>query len=78
LNLEKDTVLFYASPDTKEAPLTLEKYLNALVAQGYLEKTRVKPPANNANTETELYEWRWGNREVEFSEKSAAIFIDQM
>jgi len=38
LSLERETVLSPASTDTKEPALTLDKYLDRLAAQNYLEK----------------------------------------
>ena len=38
LNLERETILPYTSPDSKEQPMTLDKYLDLLDRQLYLEK----------------------------------------
>ncbi|OCF35722.1 hypothetical protein I316_02777 [Kwoniella heveanensis BCC8398] len=76
LNLDRDTILPYASADSKEPRLTLDKYLDLLAKQSYLEK--VKLPAPGHNPEAESCEWRWGQRDAEFSEKDAATFIERM
>ncbi|WVW79536.1 hypothetical protein I302_101505 [Kwoniella bestiolae CBS 10118] len=73
LNLRRETILPYSSTDSKEPRLTLDKYLDLLARQNYLEK--VKIPGHGAEG-GESYEWRWGQREVEFSEKDAARFIE--
>lgn len=73
LNLERNTVLPYATPDTKEDLLTLDKYLDLLAKQNYLEKTRI--PAPDGAEENATIEWRWGAREAEFSQVAAAQFI---
>jgi hypothetical protein len=38
LNLHRDTVLPYTSTDSKEPPMTLDKYLELLDRHHYLEK----------------------------------------
>jgi len=53
--------------------LTLDKYLDLLAKQNYLEKTRI--PAPDGAEENATIEWRWGAREAEFSEVAAAQFI---
>ncbi|KAL7421060.1 hypothetical protein Q5752_003944 [Cryptotrichosporon argae] len=73
-NLEADTVLPYTSSDSHEPPLTLDKYLDALARQNYLEKIKIP----GAHGESASVEWRWGSREAEFSEKAAAAFIEQL
>ena len=74
LNLLRETILSYASPDSKEPHLTLDRYLDVLARQQYLEKVKVPgAPGFEATTE-----WRWGNREAEFSETAAATFIEKM
>ncbi|RXK35162.1 hypothetical protein M231_07574 [Tremella mesenterica] len=72
LNLQRDTLLPFTSPDSKESYLTLDKYLDLLSKQNYLEK--IKLPSTGGPSE-QTYEWRWGSRESEFSEKDAAKFI---
>ncbi|WWC72934.1 uncharacterized protein I206_106898 [Kwoniella pini CBS 10737] len=75
LNLKRETILPYSSSDSKEPYLTLDKYLDLLAKQNYLEKVKI-PGHGNEGVET--YEWRWGQREVEFSEKDASTFIEQL
>lgn len=72
----RDTILPYSSPDGKELPMTLDKYLDLLNRQQYLEK--VKIPGQHHSGEADKYEWRWGNREAEFSEQTAAKWIVEM
>ena len=38
LNLQRETILPYTSPDSKEQPMTLDRYLDLLDRQHYLEK----------------------------------------
>ena len=73
LNLERNTLLPYNTPDTKEPLITLDKYLDVLAKQNYLEKIRI--PAPDGVEENAMIEWKWGSREAEFSEKAAAQFI---
>jgi hypothetical protein len=54
--------------------MTLEKYLELLVKQNYLERNKIMGPGGGEEGST--VEWRWGNREAEFSEQSAASFIE--
>ncbi|WOO78544.1 uncharacterized protein LOC62_02G002091 [Vanrija pseudolonga] len=87
LNLTRDTVLPYHSEDSKEPPLTLDKYLELLTKLNYLEKvglqmfnrtrshTQVVTRSTAGPAEPSKIEWRWGSREAEFSEKAAAEFI---
>ena len=76
LNLQRDTHLPFTSTDSHEAGLTLDKYLDLLAKQNYLEK--VKLPPDNAHPEGDT-EWKWGSRaDAEVSEKSAARFVEQM
>ncbi|WWC98140.1 hypothetical protein V866_005031 [Kwoniella sp. B9012] len=77
LNLRRETILPYSSTDSKEPPLTLDKYLDLLAKQNYLEKAKI-PGHGHGGEGGEQYEWRWGQREVEFSEKDAAKFIEQI
>ncbi|WVQ63737.1 uncharacterized protein L199_001890 [Kwoniella botswanensis] len=77
LNLRRETILPYSSTDSKEPPLTLDKYLDLLAKQNYLEKVKI-PGHGHGGEGGEQYEWRWGQREVEFSEKDAARFIEQL
>ncbi|WWC63856.1 uncharacterized protein I303_106461 [Kwoniella dejecticola CBS 10117] len=76
LNLKRDTILPYSSPDSKEPYLTLDKYLDLLAKQNYLEKVRI--PGHGHGEGGDTFEWKWGQREVEFSEKDAATFIEQI
>ncbi|WVQ81365.1 hypothetical protein IAT38_003488 [Cryptococcus sp. DSM 104549] len=76
LGLYRETVLPYVSSDQHEMPLTLDRYLELLARQSYLEKVKIPGPA--ANPEAGSIEWRWGNREAEFSEKAAAKFIEDV
>lgn len=76
LNLERETILPYNSPDNKEPSMTLDKYLDLLAKQNYLEKTKIMGPGGQE--EGAVVEWRWGNREAEFSERAAAQFIEAM
>lgn len=55
--------------------MTLDKYLDLLDRQNYL--TRVKLP-HLGGTEGPPIEWRWGGRELEFSEEQAAKFIEDV
>ncbi|RSH95070.1 hypothetical protein EHS25_000156 [Saitozyma podzolica] len=75
LNLHRETILPFASPDHKEPYITLDKFLDLLDKQNYLEKVKV-PSAHAA--EGWGVEWRWGNREAEFSEKDAARWIQKV
>ncbi|WWC91027.1 uncharacterized protein L201_005967 [Kwoniella dendrophila CBS 6074] len=75
LNLNRETILSYTSTDSKEPPMTLDKYLDLLARQNYLEKVKIPGYGNTENSET--CEWKWGQREIEFSEKDAAEFIEQ-
>lgn len=77
LNLSGETVLPYNSLESAAPPLTLDKYLDLLVKQGYLEKSRIASTVGRGE-DTTAYEWRWGGREAEFSEKSAAQFLLEM
>lgn len=56
--------------------MTLDKYLDLLARQQYLEK--VKIPGQLGAGEAPVFEWRWGNREAEFSEKAASEWIIQV
>ncbi|TXT09121.1 hypothetical protein VHUM_02595 [Vanrija humicola] len=73
LNLTRDTVLPWASEDSKEPPVTLDKYLDLLAKLNYLEK--VVTPSASGPGEPPTITWRWGSREAEFSEAAAAEFI---
>lgn len=73
LNLYRDTILPYTSPDAKEPPMTLDKYLDLLARQQYLEKVKIAGQIHG--DESAAYEWRWGNREAEFSEQAASDWI---
>ena len=53
--------------------MTLDKYLDLLSKQNYLEKIRI--PSADGVEENAIVEWKWGSREIEFSEKAAAQFI---
>jgi hypothetical protein len=53
--------------------ITLDKYLDVLAKQNYLEKIRTAAP--DGVEENATIEWKWGPREAEFSEKAAAQFI---
>ncbi|WVQ93061.1 hypothetical protein IAU59_000125 [Kwoniella sp. CBS 9459] len=77
LNLNRDTILPYTSTDSKEPRLTLDKYLDLLAKQSYLEKIKIAAPTRD-NPDGEACEWRWGQREVEFTEKDAAVFIERV
>lgn len=76
LNLYRETVLPYTSSDSKEPPLTLDKYLSELEKAKYLEK-RTTPGVNGAEDKATI-EWRIGSREIEFSESAAAQFIEDV
>lgn len=76
LNLKRDTILPYSSPDAKEPHMTLDKYLDLLARQQYLEKVKIPGPTHGEEAAT--YEWRWGNREAEFSEQAASDWIVEM
>lgn len=76
LSLERDTPLPYVSSTSpNRIPLTLDKYLDLLDRQLYLQKVRV---AKQGTADGFTIEWRWGQREVEFSEKAAARFIEEL
>lgn len=76
LNLYRDTVLPFTSSDSKDPPMTLDKYLNELDKLKYLEKRTI--PGPNGSEGGATIEWRWGSREVEFTEAAAAQFIEDM
>ncbi|OCF79047.1 hypothetical protein I204_00991 [Kwoniella mangroviensis CBS 8886] len=79
LTLRRETILPYSSSDSKEPPLTLDKYLDLLAKQNYLEKVKIPGHGRGHGGEGgEQFEWRWGQREVEFSEKDAAKFIEHI
>ncbi|ORX39287.1 MAGE family-domain-containing protein [Kockovaella imperatae] len=78
LNLYRETILPYRSSDHREPPMTLDKYLDLMSRQGYLEKTKIPSP-NGQPGEGESAEWRWGSRaDLEFSEVAAADFIQRV
>jgi hypothetical protein len=56
--------------------MTLDKYIDLLARQQYLEK--VKIPGQMGVGDTTMYEWRWGNREAEFSEKAVQEWMTRM
>lgn len=56
--------------------MTLDKYLDLLAKQNYLEKTKIMGPGGNEEGAT--IEWRWGSREAEFSEQAASLFIENV
>ena len=74
-------MLTYRSSDNKELRdqnMTLDKYLDLLVRQNYLEKTKIIIPGGQ-HGDSETAEWRWGSRaELEFSEVAAAEFIQRV
>ncbi|ORY24201.1 MAGE family-domain-containing protein [Naematelia encephala] len=72
LDLDRNTLLPYTSPDSKDPPMDLDKYLDLLAKQNYLEKVKSAIPGNR---DAEKISWKWGNRDAEFSEKAAAEFI---
>lgn len=74
LNLLRETILPFASPDSKDPHLTLDKYLDLLAKQQYLEKVKVPGPPGTEAT----IEWRWGNREAEFTEAAGGAFIEKV
>lgn len=76
LNLYRETVLPYASKDTTDPHLTLDKYLELLAKYQYLEK--IKNPGPMGQPEGGTIEWKWGSREAEFSSKSAGKFMEEM
>lgn len=76
LNLHRETVLPYASKDTTDPHLTLDKYLELLAKYQYLEK--IKNPGPMGQAEGGTVEWKWGSREAEFSSKAAAKFMEEM
>jgi hypothetical protein len=76
LNLQRDTLLPYSSPDGRAAELTVDKYLELLAQQQYLEKVKTSGQLHSA--EAAQFEWRWGNREAEFSEQAAAQMIVEL
>jgi hypothetical protein len=69
-------MLPYTSPDSKEPPMTLDKYLDLLARQQYLEKVKITGQLHTE--EVAAFEWRWGNREAEFSEQAASDWIIEM
>lgn len=76
LNLYRETVLPYASKDTTDPHLTLDKYLELLAKYQYLEKIKNLGPMGQPEGGT--IEWKWGSREAEFSSKAAAKFMEEM
>lgn len=58
--------------------MTLDKYLDLLTKQNYLEKVKITNHGGAGGEDGTTIEWRWGNREVEFSEKAAASFIEKV
>ncbi|KAK8844165.1 hypothetical protein IAR55_006959 [Kwoniella newhampshirensis] len=76
LNLQRETIIPYVTTDSNEPRLTLDKYLEVLAKQSYLEKIKLPGPVGNADAG--VIEWRWGNREAEFPEKAAAEFIEEI
>lgn len=66
--------------------MTLEKYIDVLAKQNYLEKvgfrktllTRQMKRSNPSAPEGFSYELRWGSREAEFSEEAALAFIERL
>ncbi len=77
LNLYRDTPLPYISPDSRDqTPLTLDKYISELEKAKYLEKKVI--PGAIGTEESATIEWRWGSREVEFTEAAAAQFIEDV
>lgn len=60
-----------------EAPrtgMTLEAFLGEMLRHGYLEKVRVRAPADDAGAAA--HEWRWGARaELEIGERAVAAFL---
>ncbi len=47
-------------------------------AQVLANVLQIRIPGPNGLGEGATVEWRWGNREVEFSEKAVAAFIEKM
>ncbi|OXC60434.1 hypothetical protein C358_04148 [Cryptococcus neoformans MW-RSA852] len=76
LNLYRETVLPYASKDTTDPHLTLDKYLELLAKYQYLEKIKNLGPMGQPEGGT--IEWKWGSREAEFSSKAAAKFMEEI
>ncbi|KGB75826.2 hypothetical protein CNBG_1664 [Cryptococcus deuterogattii R265] len=76
VNLYRETVLPYASKDTSDPFLTLDKYLDLLAKYQYLEK--IKNPGPMGQPEGGTIEWRWGSREAEFSSIAAAKFMEEI
>ncbi|KAK4689364.1 hypothetical protein P7C73_g732, partial [Tremellales sp. Uapishka_1] len=74
VNLQRDTILPFKAPESHQSVLTLDRYLELLERQNYLEKHKSN---TNADGKQEI-EWRWGSRELEFSEKAAAEFIAKL
>lgn len=56
--------------------MTLDKYLDLLDRQQYLEKVKVVSQIGNADAAQ--FEWRWGNREAEYSEKAVQEWMTQL
>ena len=58
--------------------MTLDKYLELLLKQGYLEKIKF-PATGEQPAEDGKAEWRWGSRaDLEFSEIATDEFIQRM
>jgi hypothetical protein len=56
--------------------MTLDKYLDILARQQYLEKVKIQGQLGAG--ETAMYEWKWGNREAEFSEVAVQEWMTRM
>lgn len=76
LNLYRDTVLPYTSPDGKDVSITLDKYLDLLHRQQYLEKVKIVSQVGPGDAAA--FEWRWGSREAEFSEKAVQEWMTRL
>ena len=56
--------------------MTLDKYLDLLYKQQYLEKVKVNSQVGNG--EAAQFEWRWGSREAEYSEKAVQEWMTRL
>jgi len=56
--------------------MTLDKYLDLLDKQQYLEKVKIVSQVGNADAAQ--FEWRWGNREAELSEKAVQEWVTRL
>lgn len=56
--------------------MTLDKYLDLLDKQQYLEKVKIVSQVGIADAAQ--FEWRWGNREAELSETAVQEWMTRL